>query len=93
MVDILMAFLTVFIFSLIVLPPLYLLLDYFRSRLIWFKPHGESYWRIAFSEVEMWRELDGRTAQIIMPSKPLIVRIWRKFFPLKGTNEKITFSD
>lgn len=41
-------------------------------------------WEIALSETELWAKLDGETAEIIMPGKSWIVRLWRIFFPLRA---------
>lgn len=40
-------------------------------------------WEIAFNEEQLWAKLDGETAEIIMPGKSWIVRLWRKFLPLR----------
>jgi len=39
---------------------------------------------IAFSEEHLYKKLDGDMAIITMPDKPLIIRLYRWFFPLKG---------
>jgi hypothetical protein len=41
-------------------------------------------WEIAFSEKELFEKLDGELAEVIMPEKPLLVRIFRFLFPLHG---------
>lgn len=41
-------------------------------------------WEIAFSEKHLWAKLNGEMAEIIMPGKCWITRLWRRFFPLKG---------
>jgi hypothetical protein len=40
-------------------------------------------WEIAFSEEHLWAKLDGEMAEIVMPAKHWIVRLWRRFFPLE----------
>jgi len=40
-------------------------------------------WEIAFSEDHLWAKLNGEMAEIIMPEKSWIVRLYRRFFPLK----------
>ena len=47
-------------------------------------PVMEVQWEIALSEEQLWAELDGEMAEIVMPAKSWIVRLWRYFFPLKG---------
>jgi hypothetical protein len=36
---------------------------------------------IAFGPEHLRATLDGRMAEIIMPARPLLVRLWRKLFP------------
>lgn len=50
--------------------------EYYRTVEVW-------HWEIAFSEAELWAELDGEMAEIIIPAKAWYVRLWRIFFPLK----------
>lgn len=45
-------------------------------------------WEIAFSEKELREKLNGEMAEVIMPAKNLIIRLYRKFFPLKGIEAK-----
>lgn len=47
-------------------------------------------WEIAFNEDHLWQKLDGEMAEVIMPAKPLIVRTWRKLFPLKFVEAQAT---
>ena len=66
---------------------IFLLIDYEQLRLIKFRrlennPRG--LWEIAFSEEELFEKLNGEFAEIKMPGKCLAVRVYRKFFPLKG---------
>lgn len=69
---------------------IFLLLDYNKLRIIRFKPDGQEYWRIAFSDKDMFAELDGRMAEVIMPAQPIIIRVWRFFRPLKGSKIDIS---
>lgn len=62
---------------------IYLITDYFSIRIIKYRPEGEIYWRIAFSEAEMFLELDGRLAQVRMPARPIVVRWYKRLFPDK----------
>ena len=39
---------------------------------------------IAFNEEDLRKKLNGDMAIVDMPAKPFFIRIWRKFFPLKG---------
>lgn len=48
------------------------------------RPVKVFWWEIAFSEDHLFAKLDGEMAEVIMPPKHLFVRIWRRFFPLKG---------
>ena len=61
-----------------------LICDWARPRLIRFRTIGESRWRIALSERELYDKLDGVMAEIVMPSKPWIIRAWRKLRPPKA---------
>lgn len=45
-------------------------------------------WEIALSEKELWKKLNGEMAEIIMPEKNLIIRLYRKIFPLKCIEAK-----
>lgn len=47
-----------------------------------------SFWEIAFNIDHLHYKLNGEMAEIIMPAKPLIIRIWRYFFPLRGLEMK-----
>jgi len=55
-------------------------------KIIKFRRLNKSRWEIAFNESHLNRKLNGEIAEIIMPAKSLIVRLWRKFFPLKEIN-------
>lgn len=65
---------------------IYLLADLKRLRIIKFKVDGNDYWEIAFSEKELHARMNGRTGEVQMPAKPIIIRWYRYFFPLKGRN-------
>ncbi len=41
-------------------------------------------WEIAYNEKHLWAKLDGEMAEIIMPAKHWMVRLWRRFLPLRG---------
>jgi hypothetical protein len=68
---------------------LFLYLDYIRVRIIKFRPDGDLYWQVALSEQELFDKLEGRLADVIMPEKPFIVRIYRKFFLKSSPREEI----
>ena len=53
-------------------------------KLIRFRRLWKRNWEIAFNEDHLWWKLDGEMAEIIMPAKSWPVRLWRRFFPLKG---------
>lgn len=63
-------------------------LAYDRRTCSWSEP---KYWSslgvkrgaIAFSEADMHAKLNGRMAEIVDPGKSLIVRLWRRLFPLR----------
>lgn len=66
---------------------LYLFLDFHKLRIIRFRrlennPYG--FWEIAFSPDQLFEKLDSEQAEVLMPAKPLLVRLYRKFFPLRG---------
>ena len=44
---------------------------------------------IAFNEEHLNEKLDGDMAIITMPDKPLIIRLYRWFFPLKENEGKL----
>lgn len=68
---------------------IYILLDCQRLRIIKFKREDKYYWEIAFSEKELQQKLEGKMADVIMPEKPIIIRWYRYFFPLKGQQIEI----
>ncbi|MCZ6655582.1 MAG: hypothetical protein O7D91_21445 [Planctomycetota bacterium] len=53
-------------------------------KVIRFRRFGSQSWEIAFSEQGLREKLDGDMAEIIMPAKPFLVRLWRRLFPLRG---------
>ena len=57
-------------------------------KLIRFRRLNKTHWEIAFNEDNLFEKLDGDMAEIIMPDKPLIVRLWRKLFPLIPLTDK-----
>lgn len=76
------------LFIMLTLPPiLFLFLDLTRVRVIKFRPLSgpSNIWYIAFSEREMHDMLGPNNfAEVIMPSKPWLIRIKRKLLPLRG---------
>ncbi len=64
----------------------YLVYDWFKPRWIIFRRQGHSLWEVAFTQEELNRRLDGEMAEIEQPEKPLLIRMWRKLFPLRGIN-------
>lgn len=70
---------------------LYLFLDWDRVRIIRFQRasnFGTPWWEIAFDEEHLQAKLDGEMAEVIMPAKPLVVRLWRRLFPLRTVEVK-----
>ena len=65
---------------------LFFLIDYQRLRIIKFRRLSAKYWEIAFTKEELFYKLDGELAEVEMPAAPLIIRLYRKFFPLRGVN-------
>ena len=51
-----------------------------------FRRLNKTLWEIAFNEKHLFEKLDGDTAEIIMPEKSFLVRLWRRFFPVKCIN-------
>jgi hypothetical protein len=47
------------------------------STVIRFCRVGAPYWEIARDETELRHKLNGQVATVIMPAKPLVVRLWR----------------
>jgi len=45
-------------------------------------------WEIAFSEADLFARLDGEMAEIVMPAKSWIIRLWRKVRPLRFVEAK-----
>ena len=48
-----------------------------------FRRINSDIWEIAFNQDHLNAKLDGEFAEVIIPSKNILIRIWRKFFPLK----------
>jgi hypothetical protein len=46
-------------------------------------------WEIAFDESHLNAKLNGEMAEVIMPAKSLLIRLWRLFFPLKGIEARL----
>jgi len=46
-----------------------------------------TYWEIAFDTDDLNRKLNGELAEVIMPPAAWPVRLWRRFFPLKGAEK------
>ena len=69
------------VFLLLTFAGVHLLSDYERRRLIRFRVVGERHWQIAFNQDHLNAKLAGRMAEVIMPARPLCVRLWRKVFP------------
>ena len=80
----------VLLIPLVWLAAVLLFLDYHRPRIIRFRRLGRSVGEIAFDERELFSKLDGDMAEIIMPAKPLIVRLWRRIRPLRMIEGKIS---
>lgn len=55
-----------------------------RMKVIRFRRLHKDNWEIAFNEEHLFEKLDGDMAEVIMPAKSWLIRLWRKFFPLKG---------
>ena len=53
-------------------------------KLIRFRRLNQNRWEIAFDEEHLFEKLDGDIAEIIMPARAWPIRLWRRFFPLKG---------
>ncbi len=53
-------------------------------KLIRFRRLHRQKWEIAFNQKHLFEKLNGDMAEIIMPDESFIVRLWKKFFPLKG---------
>jgi hypothetical protein len=58
-------------------------------KLIKFRRIGRKYWEIAFNEKQLYEKLHGEMAEIHMPTKPLVVRLWYKLFPMRFVKEKV----
>lgn len=41
-------------------------------------------WEIAFNEEDLFAKLDGEMAEIIMPDKHILARLWGRLFPPKA---------
>ena len=52
-------------------------------KVIKFKREGNVNWEIAFNEDHLNAKLNGDMAEVIMPKKTILVRLWRVVFPLK----------
>ncbi len=52
-------------------------------KLIKFRRLNKIIWEIAFNEKHLFAKLNGDMAEIIMPAKSWIIRLWRIFFPMK----------
>ncbi len=52
-------------------------------KIIKFKREGSVNWEIAFNEKHLNVKLNGDMAEVIMPKKAILVRLWRAVFPLK----------
>ena len=59
------------------------------AKVIRFKRKDKSNWEIAFNEEHLNLKLNGDMAEVIMPGKGILVRLWRIAFPLKGMHLKI----
>jgi hypothetical protein len=53
-------------------------------KLIRFRRIRNLHWEIAFNQQHLNAKLNGETAEVVMPAKPLFVRLWRIFRPLRG---------
>ena len=58
-------------------------------KLIRFRRLHRDVWEVAFNEEHLMAKLNGDMAEVIMPSKPWYVRVWRKVFPLKGVEAEV----
>ncbi len=50
---------------------------------IQFRRLNSTRWETATNEPDLWQQLDGETAEIIMPAKPWWFRLFCKLFPPK----------
>jgi hypothetical protein len=66
-----------------------MLIDFARPRRIAFRRLGSRYWEIARSDAELDAKLDGEVADVIMPARPLVVRLWRRLFPPRGKTVEV----
>lgn len=58
-------------------------------KIIRFRRLSCNIWEIAFSEKHLYLKLNGEMAEIIMPSKPWYVRLWRMVMPLSENDNGI----
>jgi len=72
----------IFLPFLILLVAIATVVDCTRSRLIRFRRLDRKRWEIAFNQHDLELKLNGDMAEILMPARPLVVRLWRRFFPL-----------
>ena len=68
---------------------LYLFLDYHKLRIVKFRRLTSKTWEIAFSEAELFARLDGAVAEVYMPEKPLLIRLYRKVKPMNFIETKV----
>jgi hypothetical protein len=66
-----------------------MLIDFARPRRIAFRRLGEPYWEVARSEAELAAKLNGGVADVDVPARPLVVRLWRRLFPPRGKTVEI----
>ncbi len=59
------------------------------AKVIRFKREGNVNWEIAFNEDHLNVKLNGDMAEVIMPEKGILVRLWRRVFPLTGVVKDI----
>ncbi len=59
-------------------------------KVIRFRRLNQDRWEIAFNEKHLFEKLDGDMAEIIMPAKAWPIRLWRRFFPLRGIECEVT---
>ena len=59
-------------------------------KLIRFRRLNKKNYEIAFNEKHLYEKLNGECAEIIMPAKNIIVRLYRKIVPMKFIEMKIS---
>ncbi|OGT59904.1 MAG: hypothetical protein A3E01_10700 [Gammaproteobacteria bacterium RIFCSPHIGHO2_12_FULL_63_22] len=60
-----------------------------RRPLIRFRRLGSERWEIAFSERHLHEKLDGEMAEVEMPAKPWLTRLWLKVCPMRAHRQGV----